>query len=292
MERYIEHPEINIELYAEIHDAFKKSEAAESLKNIYRWSQFRTDESNEEWLDALGPTAQVYSHGWTMMDYGRNFLLWERGRFTSDQEKTFLLGLVVHDWGEAVINGKGIGDIGAYVKTAVDEKKESVIARKVIRSLDLSEETKQILTKAYKDVIEGGDPELHNYFKALEKAEYVLTARDVYLGGKWRRANGRQGIKNEIPLVGRVLVFDLAKLIDEYAKQYPNSIGARFKSESYLFDEMFRYSRRWLNETTEWNGKPVDHKALADAFAKKWKEFKRTAKPAAKLKELALLKTR
>jgi hypothetical protein len=265
----------NLEPYAQIYAAIFKSKAGESLRNTYRWSDFRTDETDEKWYDALGETAEDFSHGWLMYQYGIDFLSREKGRFTKSQEKTFLLGLVVHDWGEVIIDGvDSVGDIKADLKTIDEEKKESIIARLVIESLDLPQNIKDSLVRAYEQVVEGQDPELHKYFKALEKSEYVFTAMRVFNDGEWNRQIGRAGIKNEEPFVGRVLIFDLAKVLDVHAPDYPDSIGAYIYEKADLIDQMFAHALPWLTQNKEWNEKPVDHKALAESFKAKWENFK------------------
>ncbi len=276
--------------YAEIYKAFDKTPAAESLKNIYRWSTggFRTDESNEIWRKALGPTAIDFEHGFLMVDLGYALLEKEKGRFTEQQEDKFLSGLMLHDWGEPILpNTDSVGDVNAQIKTSEDEKKESVIARIVINSLDVNDSTKKYLTDAYHDVVEGGDPELYNFFKAVEKSEYIFTVMHVYIYGKTERENGRQGIENDKPFIGRVLTIDLPKVIDIYAKDYPDSIGARFKRDAKLIDEMFAYALPWLKANDMWQGKAaltrkdkdgkdefLTHKQLADEFKVKWSAFK------------------
>lgn len=271
------YPEIHS--YGEIYNAFVKSEAAESLKTIYRWSTFRDGETDKEWVDALGPTANDFSHGFEMSQLAVEFLVHEKGRFTKAQQEKFILGLLVHDWGEPILKGvESVGDVSAQIKTEEHEKKESLVARYVINSLDLDQSLKEEMITAYHDVVEGGDPELNRYFKALETSEYVITAMHVHLHGEYMRKMGKSGIKNEAPMVGRVLVINLAKILETYAKDYPMSIGSYFKSAHDDINNMFRRSIPWLNSTKEWNGKQVDHKALAEDFKKIWGEFKKTSK--------------
>ncbi len=265
---------MRIEAYPQIKQALAESAAGKSLKKTYRWQQFRTDESNKKWREALGATGQVFTHGDLFYHIGEVFLKFENGKFTPEEQETFLYGLAVHDIGEAIIDGKGVGDIGAYMKKASDEKREVKIAYKATESLKLPDELKAKLLDSYKKVVEGEDPKLHRAFKALEKTEYILTAMKVYQNGKRMRKQGKRPLKYEAALVGRVLVFDLAKDLDVYIPEYPNSIGRMLKHAVPLIDEMFAYSRPWLETNTEWRGKPVDGKALAEAFSLKWEAFK------------------
>lgn len=263
---------MSAEFFPEFIKALEKSEAGASLKETYRWSQFRTTESNETWRKYYGATGQVFTHGIIFFNDARWFLRREGGRFTGNEAEIFLLGIATHDIGEAKINGKGVGDIGSYIKTATDEKREEKIAHKVIRLLDLPQETKDSLLNGYKNVVEGENPKLNQAFKALETSEYVFTAIKVYLNNK--RLRGIPALERVEAMVGRVLVYDLAKVLDLYAPLFPNSIGKFFHDNECLIDEMYAYSLPWLSTHTEWNGKNVDHKALAEAFKVKWEAFK------------------
>lgn len=274
---------MQLERYQEIKSALAASDAGKSLAQTYRWGQFRNGESNKKWVDAIGMSAQVFSHGDLFYHLGETFLRYEDGRFTPEEQQTFLLGIAVHDIGEAKVDGtKYVGDVSAQHKTAKDEKKEVKVAYKAIDSLDVDDEFKARLLDAYKKVVEGGDPKLNFAFKALEKIEYIITAMKVYENGKIMESRGKRRIKNEDPLVGRVLVIDLGgKGLDMYIPQFPNSLGRLFKENAALIDEMFAATLPWLETHDSWGEdpvthkpKPVDHKALADAFRVKWEAFK------------------
>ncbi|EKD57765.1 MAG: hypothetical protein ACD_57C00153G0001 [uncultured bacterium] len=96
----------------------------------------------------------------------------------------------------------------------------------------------------------------------------------VFQNGQRLRAQGKNGIDLEQPLVGRVLVYDLAKVLDLYVSEYPRSLGAFFYNSQALIDEMIDYARPWLEVNSTWAGKPVDHSKLAAEFVQKWVQFK------------------
>lgn len=268
---------MQLERYQEIKDALRNSEAGASLAQTYRWGQFRNGESNNKWVDAIGMSAQVFTHGDLFFHLGETFLRYEDGRFTREEQQTFLMGIAVHDIGEAKINGRGVGDVSAQVKTAKDEKREVKMAYKAIDSLELPDDLKEKLLDSYKKVVEGGDPKLNFAFKALEKIEYIITAMKVYENGKIMRSHGKRRIKYEDALIGRVLAIDLGgKGLDMYIPQFPNSLGRMFKQQSALIDEMFAATLPWMNSNDSWSDKPVDHKGLAEAFRVKWENFKKS----------------
>jgi hypothetical protein len=269
---------MQIELLPQIMTAFAASEAGQSLKETYRWSMgFRKNESNRRWEKIFGVTAVDFKHGVLMYNIGRIFLEHEQGRFTPEQEEIFLYGLLTHDWGEAKINGHGVGDVSAQIKTAKDEKGEMKMFPRVIKQIKLPEDIKAKLVNGYEKVVEGGDPALFDAFKALEKTEYVITAMKVFQNCERLREKKRRVLseESEQALVGRVLIFDLARVLDTYAPAYPESIGLLFKNSSNLIDSMLSYSRPWLEKNKEWMGKPVDHEGKAIEFESKWEAFKR-----------------
>lgn len=260
-----------------IKTALEKSEAGKSLSETYRWGQFRKDETDEQWMGILGSTGRVDSHMRLFSKYTRAFAAMENGRFTEEAKEIFLDGIDNHDIGEAKINGMGIGDISAQIKTSADEKKESVMARKVISTLNVPQKLKDKMWYAYDQVVNGKNTELNQSFKALETTEYVLTAMNVYKNCRRLEAQGKPGLALEDALVGRVLVINLAKVLDVYVPLYPNSIGLFFKTNSSLIDKMIEHSSSWLNSNNKWMDKEVNHKELLEKFNIKWEAFKAQA---------------
>lgn len=266
----------HLETFSAIMEAFGRSEAGQSLKEIIRWSALRLDESDEVFTKRLGVTSIDFKHGMLMYHIARTFLKYEPHRFSQEEQNIFLHGILNHDWGEAVINGEGIGDINAHFKTADNEKVESRMARIAIASLELPEEIKNALLMGYEQVVEGKHPQLQHAFKGLEKAEYVMTAMKVYQNNKRAKAAGEPILKNEEPLIGRVLVIELTKLLREYAPVYPDSIGMYLYNCRDLLEEMFEFSKPWLLTHDAWMGKLVDHPRLVAELTEEWDKFKET----------------
>ncbi|HEX7042349.1 MAG TPA: hypothetical protein VF189_03800 [Patescibacteria group bacterium] len=263
---------MTIELYPQIIQAFKRSEAGQSLSKIYRWSKFRGSSSEKRWKELLGASANDFSHGLLFYGIGKEFLKKETGRFSPEEQRTFLNGLICHDWGEAIIDGSSVGDVSAQVKNNRHEEEESKVVRKVLTSLDIDNQVKSELLNGYQEVVEGKNPKLHNAFKALEKTEYVLNAIKMYRNSTKRRGLNRNNLAT--PLVARVLVIDMSKIIDKYIPEYPNSIGKMFWENRALIDEMYQSTKPWLETTSEWLGEKIDHKALGEDFFRKWSDFK------------------
>lgn len=266
-----------IEQYLPIMQAFKTSKACESLGTTYRWSTFRDDESDEYWHRLLGATGRVDTHGKLMYQIARLFLKHENSKhelFSPDDEQIFLNGLLVHDWGEAVINGKGVGDVSAPHKTESDQKVESDIARRVIDSLDLPDDDKNMLITGYEQVVEAVNPQMYEAFRALEETEYVLTAMKVFQRCRERELVGLPGAKLELPLIGRVLVINLSNVLERHVPKFPNSIGRLFVEAAGLIDQMYAYSEGWLMENESWREEWGNQPELAQVFVQRWEAFK------------------
>lgn len=261
---------VNAELLA---TALRQTKAGESLAGIYRWSSFRSSETDADWRELLGATAIDIEHGELMYELGSIFLEQEKGRFTPEQEELFLYGFLVHDFGEAIIDENGIGDVSAQIKTTEHEKIENGIARAVIDSLPVDPTLKDKLLLSYQQVVEGGDPELHKAFKALEKTEYVMTALIAYQNCRSREEQGKSGILLEKPMVGRVLVIDLSKVLNVFAPEYPSSIGRYVRSMEPVIEEAYQYTESWLRQNS-WRNLTADHNELCDQFEAKWEAFK------------------
>lgn len=265
---------MKVETVGEVMSALSRTAGGLSLKEIYRWSTFRRGEADKVWREILGMTAQDFSHGLLMYRIAANFLHLEKGRFSPEKEGVFLYGVLCHDWGEAIINGQGVGDVSAQVKTAEVENRESVIVRRVIASLSLPAEVKEQLLEGYEQVVEGMEEELYDAFRALEKTEYVITAMKVFQNCSRLRARGFHGLEDEIPLIGRVLVINLSQILDTYVSKFPHSIGLLFRTQVRLIDEMYEYVYPWLAECKTWAGKPVDHAKLSKDFEARWAAFR------------------
>lgn len=273
-QKYVTLPKMKVEKYPQIAQALRASEAGRSLQETYRWSQFRDKESNRKWKELFGATGQVLTHSELFYHLMEWMVRREGQRFSPEKAETLLLGVAVHDIGEAKINGKGIGDVSAFAKTKSHEKKEVAIAYKALATLDIPEDLRMELADGYKKVVEGEDQELHFAFKALEKSEYVITAMKVYQNSIHLRSQGRRGLKHLEPMVGRVLIFDLAKALDVYIPHFPDSLGYLFRKSAPLIDEMYSYSKPWLLKNSEWKGKTYDHSVICRDFEQKWNSFK------------------
>lgn len=216
-----------------IQQAIRTSAVGEKLATIERWQRFRSDETSEQWLELLGPTAVVLTH----QEYFVQFVQ----QWVSELEELsltqFVLGASVHDLGEAEL-----GDIASPDKTASDEAQEVDLAVEAIRSLPLEKEQIRELIESYQTVVKGDNPALHYLFKSLEKTEYLDTAIHVF-----EQLNSGRAMEKGWLMIARVLAFDLPKVLT-YAQALPNVVGKYLQSKTAQIDLMFAQSQTNVTE--------------------------------------------
>jgi len=65
------------------------------------------------------------------------------------EQETLLLAALCHDFGEAILDDKSVGDVPAPKKKAQDEKIEQRVFRQVLKSLKLNPKLKVKMWKSY-----------------------------------------------------------------------------------------------------------------------------------------------
>lgn len=221
---------------SQIQLAIRQSPLGEKLSQIDRWQRFRTNETKQEWLELLGPTAVVLSHQEYFVDF---VSAWVNG-LSQNMQRQLILATSVHDLGEAQI-----GDIASPDKKPSDEVIEIDFALKAILSLPLDHGLIEELVLSYESAVRGDDEVLHLLFKALEKTEYLDTAIHVY--GSLQ--SGKDMEKGWI-MISRVLALDLPKII-HYAELLPNIVGQFLLAHVDKIDEMFEQSERFVTKDIE-----------------------------------------
>lgn len=251
----------------EIFTAVKKHPAGASLKKIERYDNFREGESVKVWREVLGASANTLEHSELFTGIVLSLIKEEGDRYSMEERRKLVLGAVVHDFGEAFINGDGVGDIAWYLKTDETDKKEAEIAHRVISGLDVPDELKEDLHTIYKEVVEGENEKLHLAFKALEKTEYFMTAMKVYQNCRKREGEGKKIIKNEKDMVGKIIVNNLQNNLEVYVEEFPNSIGKYIERMIPVVDEAYAFTKPHLQSLEEYREK-------TKIFEKTWAEFK------------------
>lgn len=235
--------------------------AGPALKAELRWMDFHSPSDTPLWRQVIGPGANVWDHTISFYRHARLFARIEPHLQDPRLKSTFLLGVLSHDFGEAKINGVGVGDMAWYRRTPESERKEALIAHGIIGQLDLEPPLRQRMSLAHHEVVSGGNPTLHHAFKALERADYVLTALHVY-------AMGRMGlvIARSQELIGKVITNDLTRTILQFTDHYPRSIGAYFHSVSGTIDSAIASAAPYLHSYK-------DTDAQLKIFTAVWQDF-------------------
>jgi hypothetical protein len=186
------------------------------LSSTLRYERYMVNETPEQWIDLLGPDVCLLTHANTTEEITKKFIIYNAKnglQITSDEKEKMLIAPLIHDWGEIIIDGEGIGDITFEKKNAQHETVEISIFKKVISSVKEKLVADQLLS-IYLDVVMKENQKLGMMFNAIERLGYMQTAIIAY--------NGKNGgyIKNWKGLVGNVLSYQIITLL-EYSKDYP-----------------------------------------------------------------------
>jgi hypothetical protein len=211
----------------QVQHAIRNSPVGDQLSKIERWQKFRSNETLDEWIDLLGPTAVVLTH----QEHFLEFVLFWIKNLDEPTLRQFSLAASVHDMGEAKL-----GDIASTEKTVADELKEVDFALEAILSLPLDHPLILELLHSYQEVVKGDNESLHYIFKALERTEYLNTAIHLFE----KLASGKE-MEKGWSMIARVLSFDFPKVIN-YAESLPNIVGEYLATNRELIEQMFERS--------------------------------------------------
>jgi hypothetical protein len=250
----------------EIFSAVKRHPAGDSLKNTERYSGFRADESTRVWREILGASANSLEHSELFTRLTVLFIRDEGDKFTQGEKRMLILGASVHDFGEAILDGEGVGDIVWNSKTDETEKEEAEMAHRVISELEITDDLKDELHIAYQEVVEGENTKLHSAFKALEKAEYFMTGMKVFQTSRKREEKGRPLMENEKDIVGKIIVNNINNNLYIYEGEYPNSIGKYMERMIPVVDKAYAFTKSHVKTIDDYEGK-------IERFEEIWENF-------------------
>lgn len=188
----------------------------EQLSSSVRYERYRTTESLQRWVDLLGPDVLALTHPHATSRITEDFIAFNssNGITLSEDQKTLLsLTPWVHDLGELILDGDGVGDISYEFKTDEHEKKEVIIFQRVIS--DLSDRvSKTSMDIAYREIAMSRETLLGRMFNAIERIGYLSTAMRAFIGVDGERIVNWKG------LVGNVLSNQIEPLL-AYSNEYP-----------------------------------------------------------------------
>lgn len=186
------------------------------LSSTLRYERYMVSETPETWIELLGPDVCLLTHANTTEDITKKFMNYNAKNglpLNLDEKEEMLIAPLIHDWGEIIINGKGIGDITFDKKNADHEAIEVTIFNKVVSLVEDKLVANELLA-IYMDVVMKKNQKLGTMFNAIERMGYMQTAIIAYKGEKGIY------IKNWKGLVGNVLTHQIVKLL-EYSDNYP-----------------------------------------------------------------------
>jgi len=226
---------------SEIYKALRHTPAGKSLRANLRYSPFRHNtEDAKHWLEMLGPSAVTYSHMKHVYKITKKALELEQKisnkRFGPIEQETLLLAALSHDFGEAILDDKSVGDIPAPKKDPKHEKTEQLVFKQVLKSLKLDPKLKLKMWKCYRDVCHNKSSRLYKFFHLIEHIDYMDTGIRVCRN----ISSGKNKLKQSRYLIGQILTFSIPLLVDDKKNNY-DSTRSFIVLNKETIHEMFEY---------------------------------------------------
>lgn len=202
--------------------------------SVIRYSRFKSIETVDEWIYLLGGDVILSNHGKITDKITQEFIAYNKKNgveFNNFEETILRTSALIHDWGEVIIEGYGVGDISYDKKRVSDRRREFEVFDKLLTKLPIKKDAKA-LSKVYYSVCMDRENNLGRIFNAVERVGFIKNAIDAYLGKEGKK------IKNYKGLVGNVLSNQIIALVD-YSKEFPY-ICQFLKENKTLIIAMFR----------------------------------------------------
>lgn len=208
---------------------FQKHEG--QLSTTLRYDRFRIAENPDQWRFLLGPDVVLLTHPQVVAQIAEDFVAYE-GITLSDEEKVlFSIAPWIHDLGELIIEGDGIGDISFDQKTDAHEIKEFAVFNTVLNAIPEGDK-KEIIKRSYQEIVMNRDSRLGRMFNAVERIGYLQTAIRAYTGIEGQRIQNWKG------LVANVLSNQIIPLLN-YCTEFPYATYILFGHRATI-DAMFK----------------------------------------------------
>lgn len=207
---------------------------ADQLTNNVRYNGFRRDESLEEWVSILGPDVLFLTHPQESARVTHDFVTTHDAYgipLGNSLRNKLYIAPWIHDFGELILEGEGVGDVQFDKKTEDDEREETKIFNKVLDLLSTPEES-DVLKRTYQEIVMDSNSPLGKQFKLIERVGYVETAIRAYLGHRGTR------IENWQALSGNVFGNQIHHLVEQ-RRIFP-FIDIFLTENSRIIDEIFR----------------------------------------------------
>ena len=200
---------------SEIYKALIHTTAGKSLRANIRYNPFRHEtEAKKHWREMLGPSAITYSHMKHVYKLTKkalqNELKISPKKFSRVEQESVLLAALCHDFGEAILDEKSVGDIPAPKKKAQHDIIEQHVFKQVLSSLKLNPKLKAKMWKSYYEVCHNKNSPLYKFFHIVEHIDYMDTGLRVYKN----LVGGKNALKRGHHLIGQILTFSVPILVE------------------------------------------------------------------------------
>lgn len=203
-----------------VHESFVETEFGYRLSNNMRFANKNlADVDNDTWQELLGNDVNNLNHMPVTYGLARGFVdITNRvgpGHLNDKDTELLLLAAIVHDEAEAII-----GDISYGDKTGHDEDLEYEAFKDYINEFhpDYTEEVRDLILKAYKEVVRDSESRLGRMFNAIEKIGYLRTALRAF--------DNREGgglpdkLNDSMHYLTIDVLLNIVSSITEYSKDY------------------------------------------------------------------------
>lgn len=188
----------------------------EYLNTTPRYERFMQGETLDEWITLLGPDVLLLTHANATANLTERFINYNEKnslKLNTEEKTKLILAAWIHDWGEIIIEGEGIGDVSFENKKDTDWETETVIVNKILSTFD-DEKIREEFHITYQTIAQHTDTKLSAMFNTIETLGYLETAITAYKGTQGKRITNWKG------LCGNVLSNQIEKLV-VYSKNYP-----------------------------------------------------------------------
>lgn len=185
------------------------------LRNSLRYERYIVDETAKEWESLLGKDVIAISHPQATVEIAERFIAFHsENQLLITEEEQYLLYTAshIHDFGELILDGQGVGDITFEEHQSTHIQVEETIFDRLLKNLTNCPE-KTLITSAYYDVAMNKTSKLGEIFNAIERIGYLETGLRAFAGTYGKR------IKNWEGLVGNVLSNQIIALL-KYTEKY------------------------------------------------------------------------
>jgi len=238
----------------------------EQLTRSLRYWAYQGDMSDRDFVGLMGPDVVFLTHPDETARIARDFIIYSRQKgvaVSQEDESLLLIACWIHDLGELIIDGDGVGDIRSHLKTKKNQEQEREIFIKVMEPI-ADGGAKQLVLRAYDEVVMGNNLRLGRMFSAIERSGYLETTMRAFLGVEGER------IPDWLGLCGVTLSHHIKPWL-EFAADYPYMEKVLQESRTGI-GKMFKEVLKVEDVPLDNEGKPFYEKSQVEDARRLWVE--------------------